>query len=135
MTTALVEQFALLASDGPAWLEPIRRRAIERFQQHGVPTPITLFPRSLEDVKSFLPRITFPVMLKGIFGNRLETRTRKKMVIVHSPEELIEIANKEFAWCEAEYQKAAADLGYGDDWRRALEHVKKLHVGPGEQPS
>jgi uncharacterized protein (DUF885 family) len=54
--------------------------------------------------------------------------------IVYSPEELIEIANKEFAWCEAEYKKAAADLGYGDDWRRALEHVKKLHVGPGEQP-
>jgi uncharacterized protein (DUF885 family) len=54
--------------------------------------------------------------------------------IVYSPEELIEIANKEFAWCEAEYKKAAADLGYGDDWRKALEHVKKLHVGPGEQP-
>ncbi len=54
--------------------------------------------------------------------------------IVYSPEELIEIANKEFAWCEAEYKKAAADLGYKDDWRAALEHVKKLHVGPGEQP-
>jgi uncharacterized protein (DUF885 family) len=54
--------------------------------------------------------------------------------IVYTPEELIEIANKEFAWCEAEYKKAAADLGYKDDWRAALEHVKKLHVGPGEQP-
>jgi predicted ATP-grasp superfamily ATP-dependent carboligase len=58
--------------------------------EHGVPTPLTLFPKSLEDVKAFLPRITFPVMLKGIFGNRLEVRTRKKMVIVHSSEELIE---------------------------------------------
>jgi uncharacterized protein (DUF885 family) len=54
--------------------------------------------------------------------------------IVYTPEELIEIAGKEFEWCDAEYKKAAADLGYGDDWRRALEHVKKLHVGPGEQP-
>lgn len=54
--------------------------------------------------------------------------------IVYTPEELIGIANKEFAWCEAEYKKAAADLGYKDDWRAALEHVKKLHVGPGEQP-
>ncbi|MEX2142810.1 MAG: DUF885 family protein [Pirellulales bacterium] len=54
--------------------------------------------------------------------------------VVYTPEELIEIANKEFAWCEAEYKKAAADLGYKDDWRAALEHVKKLHVGPGEQP-
>jgi uncharacterized protein (DUF885 family) len=54
--------------------------------------------------------------------------------IVYTPEELIEIANKEFAWCEAEYKKAAAEMGYKDDWRAALEHVKKLHVGPGEQP-
>jgi uncharacterized protein (DUF885 family) len=54
--------------------------------------------------------------------------------VVYTPEELIELANKEFAWCEAEYKKAAAELGHGDDWRAALEHVKKLHVGPGEQP-
>ena len=41
VTTAFVEQFASLAGDGggPAWLQPIRRRAIERFQRHGVPTP------------------------------------------------------------------------------------------------
>ncbi len=30
--------------------------------------------------------------------------------------------------------RAASDLGFGDDWRAALEHVKDLHVGPGEQP-
>jgi uncharacterized protein (DUF885 family) len=54
--------------------------------------------------------------------------------IVYTPEELIELANKEFAWCEAEYKKAAQALGHGDDWRAALEHVKKLHVGPGQQP-
>ena len=58
--------------------------------EHGVPTPVTLFPNSLEDVKSFLAKITFPVMLKGIFGNRLQARSREKMVIVHSPEQLIE---------------------------------------------
>jgi predicted ATP-grasp superfamily ATP-dependent carboligase len=58
--------------------------------EHGVPTPLTLFPKNLEDVRAFLPKITFPLMLKGIFGNRLETRTRKKMVIVQSSEELIE---------------------------------------------
>lgn len=58
--------------------------------EHGIPTPITLFPKSLEDVKALLPSISFPVMLKGIFGNRLQTRTQKKMVIVHSFEELVE---------------------------------------------
>ena len=56
----------------------------------GVPTPVTLFPKSLEDVKAFLSKITFPVMLKGIYGNRLQSRSQKKMVIVHTSEELIE---------------------------------------------
>jgi D-aspartate ligase len=58
--------------------------------EHDIPTPATLFPNSLEDVEASLSKITFPVMLKGIYGNRLQTRTQKKMVIVHSPEELIE---------------------------------------------
>lgn len=58
--------------------------------EHGVPTPVTLFPKNLEDVKVFLAKITFPVMLKGIYGNRLQARSREKMVIVHSPEQLIE---------------------------------------------
>src|SRR4051794_40448082 len=39
--------------------------------EHGVPTPVTLFPECVDDVKAFIPSITFPVMLKGIFGNRL----------------------------------------------------------------
>lgn len=55
-------------------------------------------------------------------------------MIPYSPEELIEIANREFAWCEAEMLKASRDLGFGDDWHAALEHVKTLHVEPGEQP-
>jgi predicted ATP-grasp superfamily ATP-dependent carboligase len=58
--------------------------------EHRVPTPVTLFPQSLEDAKALLPKITVPVMLKGIYGNRLQTRSRMKMVIVHSPEDLIE---------------------------------------------
>jgi len=55
-------------------------------------------------------------------------------MIPYSPEELIEIANQELAWCEAEMKKASRELGFGDDWKRALEHVKALHVEPGKQP-
>lgn len=54
--------------------------------------------------------------------------------IPYSPEELIQIAEKEYTWCEAEMKKAAREMGLGDDWRKALEKVKNLHVGPGEQP-
>ena len=55
-------------------------------------------------------------------------------MIPYTPEELIAIANKEFTWCETEMKKASRDLGYGDDWHKALEHVKGLYVEPGKQP-
>lgn len=55
-------------------------------------------------------------------------------MIPYSPEELIEIGNREFAWCETEMKKASSELGYGDDWHKALEHVKTLYVDPGKQP-
>src|SRR2546423_1699752 len=55
-------------------------------------------------------------------------------MIPYTPEELIAIANKEMAWCENEMKKASNDLGYGDDWKKALEHVKNTYVEPGKQP-
>jgi uncharacterized protein (DUF885 family) len=54
-------------------------------------------------------------------------------MIPYTPEELIEIANKEFAWCEAEMKKASRALGFGDDWKKALEAVKQKYVEPGKQ--
>ncbi len=55
-------------------------------------------------------------------------------MIPYTPEELIEIANKEFAWCENEMKKASRDMGFGDDWKKALEKVKNTYVEPGKQP-
>src|SRR5262249_21395698 len=55
-------------------------------------------------------------------------------MVPYTPEELIAIANKEMAWCENEMKKAARELGYGDDWKKALEQVKNLYVEPGKQP-
>ncbi len=55
-------------------------------------------------------------------------------MIPYTPEELIAIATREMEWCEAEMRRASRDLGYGDDWRKALEHVKTLYVEPGKQP-
>ena len=55
-------------------------------------------------------------------------------MIPYTPEELIAIGEKEMAWCENEMKKASRDLGYGDDWHKALEHVKNLYVDPGKQP-
>lgn len=55
-------------------------------------------------------------------------------MIPYTPEELIAFAEKEMAWCENEMKKASRALGYGDDWKKALEHVKNLYVEPGKQP-
>jgi hypothetical protein len=55
-------------------------------------------------------------------------------MIPYTPEELIAVGKKEMAWCEAEMVKASRDLGYGDDWHKALEYVKTLYVEPGKQP-
>src|SRR5207249_5003116 len=55
-------------------------------------------------------------------------------LIPYTPEELIAIARQELDWCDAEMLKASREMGFGDDWRRALEVVKNRHVRPGEQP-
>jgi uncharacterized protein (DUF885 family) len=55
-------------------------------------------------------------------------------MVPYTPEELLAIAEREFAWCEAEMKWAARDMGLGDDWRKAVEKVKALHVEPGRQP-
>lgn len=55
-------------------------------------------------------------------------------MIPYTPEELIAIANKEFAWCENEMKKASREMGFGEDWKKALEKVKTMYVEPGRQP-
>ena len=55
-------------------------------------------------------------------------------MIPYTPEQLIALANREFAWCEDEMKKASRRMGFGDDWRKALEHVKGMHPPPGGQP-
>jgi uncharacterized protein (DUF885 family) len=53
--------------------------------------------------------------------------------VPYTPEELLKIAEREFAWCDREMLKASRDMGFGDDWKAALEKVKTLHVPPGKQ--
>lgn len=57
----------------------------------------------------------------------------KHSLIPYSPEELVAIGRREMEWCTSEMRRAAADMGYGDDWRAALERTKQDHVPPGEQ--
>ncbi len=55
-------------------------------------------------------------------------------MIPYTPEQLIAIGWKELDWCEKELKIASRELGFGDDWHKALEHVKNKYVEPGKQP-
>jgi len=56
-------------------------------------------------------------------------------MIPYSPAELIDIAEREFKWCDEQMAAASRDLGFGDDWQAAMEAVKQKHVAPGDQPA
>jgi uncharacterized protein (DUF885 family) len=56
-------------------------------------------------------------------------------MIPYTPEQLLVLAQREFAWCENEAKRASGELGNGDDWLRALEKVKSDYVSPGRQPA
>lgn len=55
-------------------------------------------------------------------------------MIPYTPEELIDLANREFAWCDAELLKASREMGFGENWRQAQENVKQRFVPEGQQP-
>ena len=55
-------------------------------------------------------------------------------MIPYTPEELIAIAEREYAFSLSEMKKAARELGFGDDWKAAVEKVKNTFVEPGRQP-
>jgi hypothetical protein len=55
-------------------------------------------------------------------------------MIPYTPEQLIALAEKEFAWCEREMLKASREMGFGDDWKKAVEKTKDSAVPPGAQP-
>jgi uncharacterized protein (DUF885 family) len=55
-------------------------------------------------------------------------------MIPYTPEQLLALAEKEFAWCEREMLKASREMGFGNDWKKAIEKTKDSAVPPGAQP-
>lgn len=74
----------------------------------------------------------------GIIGNPIGSKELMRQLqlefIPYSAEELVEIANKEFSFCDAELLKASKEMGLGDNWKAAQEKVKNSYVAPGKQP-
>lgn len=67
-------------------------------------------------------------------GSKELGRLLELEMIPYSAEELVAIANREFAWCDRELLKASQEMGFGNDWRKAQEKVKTSYVRPGYQP-
>jgi uncharacterized protein (DUF885 family) len=67
-------------------------------------------------------------------GREEFNRLLKLEMIGYTPEELIKLAEQEFAWCEAELLKASQEMGFGKDWKAAQEKVKNSYVPAGTQP-
>ena len=55
-------------------------------------------------------------------------------MIPYTPQELIAIAEREYAFSLSEMKKASRAMGFGDDWKSAIEKVKNSYVEPGRQP-
>lgn len=74
----------------------------------------------------------------GIVGEPIGRRALidglQNEMIAYTPEELTAIAQKEFAWCDAEMAKATREMGFGNDWKAALEKVKTAYPPLGKQP-
>ncbi|WP_162055114.1 DUF885 family protein [Pontibacter pamirensis] len=93
---------------------------------------------ALAEKKGRVPGKNQKVDQSGIVGSPIGReeliRQLEYEMIPYTPEELIEIANKEYAWCDREMLKASRELGFGDDWHQALEKVKNTYVPEGQQP-
>lgn len=61
-------------------------------------------------------------------------RQLNKEMVSYTADELLKLAEQEFAWCEAELLKASREMGFGDDWKAAQEKVKQSYVPAGHQP-
>ena len=55
-------------------------------------------------------------------------------MIPYTPEQLITLAEQEFAWCDREMLEVSREMGFGDDWKKAIEKTKDGIVPPGGQP-
>lgn len=68
-------------------------------------------------------------------GDEMMAIELRHEMIPYTPAELIDIAEREFKWCDEQMLAASREMGFGDDWAAAMEAVKQRHVAPGDQPA
>ena len=68
----------------------------------------------------------------GPAGRDALIESLRSNMIPYTPEDLIKLANLEFAWCDKEMLRASNEMGFGNEWKKALEKVKNEYADPGK---
>ncbi len=68
----------------------------------------------------------------GPAGREALLEALRTAMIAYTPEQLVALAQREFAWCDKEMLRASNEMGFGNDWKKALEAVKNKYVEPGQ---
>ena len=105
-----------------------------------VRTPYAALHKRLQDYERYLRETLAGVkdartapLIGDPIGRDALLQALAREVIPYSPEQLLTLAWKEFAWCEAQGKRASEDLGRQGDWRAVVEAVKSMHAAPGQQ--
>src|SRR5690606_8077412 len=123
---SVYEFYNLYDPDFSWWMERPYARLSEQLKAYGELIASKVDPNTLSKDDG-----------SGIVGNPIGAKELKfqleEAFIPYSAEELVDIANKEFAWCEAELLKASREMGFGGDWKASKENVKQMYVKAGFQ--
>jgi len=95
--------------------------------------------QGLEDAASYLKKECAglkgepddPLIGDPVGESALTAQIRHEMIPYSAPE-LLDIAEREFAWCEQEMKRAATEMGCADG-KAALAKIKSQHAAPGAQ--
>jgi len=93
------------------------------------------YARLFADGRDSIPAVkTDKPEIKGTpIGRQELMRQLNAELIPYSPEQLIQLAEKEFKYCDEELLKASTAMGYGKDWKKAQEKIKNSYVPLGKQ--
>jgi len=86
------------------------------------------------EVLGIKPGAKPPIMGNPVMAEGLRADLAVEM-IPYTPQELIAIGEQEFAWIDEQLHVTSRRMGFGDDWKAALEHTKNLAPPPGEAPA
>jgi len=142
-----IEEAEAIAEDAPAleWVKELQG-ALDRWAEFYVgydPTIAWWVREPLERARARLadfvtaaevpPSRRAPIPGRPI-GREAILQDLEAEMLPYTPEELIGIGEREYAWCLNEMHRASEELGFGKDWHAALEYVKNTFLPPGAQP-